>query len=140
MKLYFSKEPITDPTYTHIRDINLIDILADDLEAEEILVENFLNEFTYNMFGQVLNKIVSKLRLGGEIIVCEHDIDFLCYKLSTGKIDPKEFNEIVFSGGPANCLFRMDTVIDLLKQGGLRIMERFIDPNDLYIVKARRQL
>lgn len=140
MKLYFSKEPITDLTYTHIRDINLIDILADDLEAEEILIENFLNQFTYNMFGQVLNKIVSKLRLGGEIIVCEYDIEFLCHKLSIGKIDTKEFNEIVFSGGPANCLFKMDTVIDLLQQGGLRIVEKVIDANDLYVVKARREL
>ena len=140
MKLYFSKESITDPTYTHIRDINLIDILSDDLEAEEILIENFLNQFTYNMFGQVLGKIMSKLRLGGEIIVCEHDIEFLCNKLSTGKIDQQEFNEIVFSGGPANCLFKMDTVIDLLQQGGLRIKEKVIDENNLYIVKARREI
>ena len=138
MKLYLSKEFVSQESYTHIKDINLLDIMCDDMEADEIIVDNFLNQFTYSQFGQVLNKIATKLRLGGTIVVSEYDIDFLCNSLITGKIDQQEFNELVFTGGPAQCLFKVETVVDLLQQSGLKITEKFIDSNDLCIVKAVR--
>lgn len=138
MKLYLSKEFVSQESYTHIKDINLLDIMCDDMEADEIIVDNFLNQFTYAQFGQVLNKIATKLRLGGMITVSEYDIDFLCNSLTVGKIDQQEFNELIFTGGPAQCLFKVETVVDLLQQSGLRIVEKFIDSNDLCIVKAVR--
>ena len=138
MKLYLSKEIIADNSYTYIRDINLLDIMCDDMEAEEIVVDNFLNQFSYSQFGQVVNKIVTKLRIGGQITVAEHDIDFLCHGITTGRLDQQEFNEIVFSGGPAMSLFKTETVVDLLLQNGLKIDEKTIDSNNLCIVKATR--
>lgn len=138
MKLYFSKEFVEMSSYTHIKDINLIDIFCDDMEAEIIIIDNFLNQFTYDVFGQIVNKIASKLKIKGIITICENDIDFLCHRLTTGAIDQKDFNDIVFSGGPAQCLFKIETVVDLLKQSGLKVIEKFIDPNMQCIVKASR--
>lgn len=138
MKLQFTKEVSSIDYYTHVRDMNLVDILCDDMEAEEILVDNFLNQFSYNVLGNAVSKIVSKLRLGGHITIAEHDIDFLCHNFSVGKLNHQEFNDIVFSGGPALCLFSMETVVDLLKQAGIKITEKFIDENNLCIIKATR--
>jgi hypothetical protein len=138
MKLQFTKEVSSIDYCTHVRDMNLVDILCDDMEAEEILVDNFLNQFPYNVLGNAVAKIVSKLRLGGQITITEHDIDFLCHNLSVGKLNHQEFNEIVFSGGPASCLFSIETIVDLLKQAGLKITEKFIDDNNLCVVKAKR--
>ena len=138
MKLQFTKEVSSIDYYTHVRDMNLVDIQCDDMEADEILVDNFLNQFTYSILGNVVSKIVSKLRLGGQITIAENDIDFLCHNLSTGKMNHQEFNDTIFSGGPAMCLFSVETIVDLLKQAGLKITEKFIDSNNVCIVKAKR--
>jgi len=137
-KLYFTKEVSAPDSYTHIRDMNLCDILCDDYESEEIVVDNFLNQFPYNILGQVLNKIVGKLRLNGEIAIIECDIDFIAHNLTVGKITQQEFNEIVFSGGPASCLFSMETIVELLNQAGLKITEKLFDENQTSIIKAQR--
>jgi hypothetical protein len=137
MKLIFTKANNNTDDAVIINDINIVDILADDAEATDILVDEFLNQFSYADAGKVLNKILSKLRLGGSITVVQTDGELICYHLARGMIDLERFNEIVFPY-PCKSLMSLEIVEALLKNAGIKIVSKHITENDIAIVKGTR--
>jgi hypothetical protein len=139
MKLLFTNQiPQDSNGVCCITDLSLLDMMCDDAEAEDIVVDEYLRRFKYAEIGPVMQKIVSKLRIGGTITVVDRDIELMAYRLSKGDIDVDQFNDLLCSEGPINCFVTMDTIRDLLNSFGIHIQEQFINEQFLYSVTGRR--
>lgn len=138
MKLIFTRENEEDNNAVIVNDIGILDILAEDAEATEIIVDEFLNQFSYADAGKVLNKILSKLRIGGTIVVIQLDVEILANHLSRGMIDVEQFNAVAFPG-PCKSLMSLEIIETLLKNAGVKITSKFIK-NDIAIVKGIRNV
>lgn len=117
-----------------INDIKIIDVLVEDGEADTIIVDDFINQFTYFDAGNVLNKIISKLRIGGEIIILQPEIEIAAQRLSRGHINIETFNNLMFTGSNNNFL-SLEIIETLLKNAGIEIT--FKNINDLCIATIK---
>lgn len=136
MKVILTRNAIEDNDAVIINDINIIDIMVADAEATEIIVDEFLNQFSYADAGKVLNKILSKLRLGGTVTVVQTDIELLAYHLARGMIDVERFNEIAFPG-PCKSAMSLEIVESLLKGARIKIIHKFFN-DDICTVRGVR--
>lgn len=117
-----------------INDIKIIDILVEDGEADVIIIDDFINQFTYLDAGNVLNKIISKLKVGGEIIVLQPEIEVAAQRLSCGQINIETFNNLMFTG-PNNNFLPIEIVENLLQNANIKIT--FKNINELYIATVK---
>lgn len=121
MKLLFSKNQAGPDDAIVINDISVLDIMADDGEANLIVIEDhYLAQYSYEDAGKVLNFIMSKLRIGGKIIITQTDADMACYQLTRGMIDLHQFNEMMFPF-PISSFISIEIIESLLTQAGIKI-------------------
>lgn len=120
MKVVFTNEHISSNDLI-INDINICDILVDDGEADQILVDDFLSSYSYDECGNVLNKILSKLSIGGTIIIKYVDIEHMLSTFVTlVNFDAKSFNDVLFYK-PVKSMITTEIVKDLLSNFGVTI-------------------
>lgn len=138
MKIYISTDQPEMPQYTHVPNIMSLDASVLDCEATEIIVKDFLCQFTDMELVPLLSKILGKLRMGGTITILDNDIDITYMKYDRGDIDLKTLNAIVFRGQPKKSFLNIDTVKDLIKNN-FSIEQSSVDSQDgNFILKARR--
>jgi hypothetical protein len=140
MKVIISHKNPQQNSHTWIQDISTLDVLVDDAEATEIIVDCALCTFNFANIGGILNKIISKLRLDGKIIIYEKDIDIVCYTYNKSGMNIQDLNSLIFEEVPAVASFLNTEVIsDLLTQAGLTIEEKFVNNDTMQsIIIARR--
>jgi hypothetical protein len=140
MKVIISHRNPQQDSHTWIQDIRSLDVLVDDAEATEIIVDCTLCTFDYSNIGSILNKIVSKLRINGKMIVYEKDVDIICHNYDKSGMNIQDLNSLVFEETPAvACLLNVEVISDLLTQAGLQIEEKFINNDTMQsIIIARR--
>lgn len=118
-----------------------LDKYVDNGECEEILIQDILACFPHNMIYYVLDKWLSKLSIGGKIIVVENDIDIIVNQYNNGMINSEEINKLLFGdksiGIAKTSCFSMFTVKDFFENKGLKIMKVKIDGTEV-IVEAQR--
>ena len=141
MKIIISHKNPEQDSHTWIQDMSSIDVLVDDAEATEIVIDCTLCTFAFQNVGSLLHKIVSKLRLGGTVIVYEKDIDIVCHNYNKSGMNIQDINSLIFEDTPAVAsVLNIEVVSDLLKQAGLTIEEKFVNNNTMQaIVIARRE-
>jgi hypothetical protein len=66
-------------------------------ECQEILLGDSLNKIEYDRLGEVLQIIVSKLRMGGRIKLFGLEPGALCRGYLTANISEADFNKTLFS-------------------------------------------
>ncbi len=140
MKVIISHRNPQQDSHTWIQDIRSLDVLVDDAEAIESIVDCILCTFDYSNIGSILNKIVSKLRIDGKMIVYEKDVDIICHNYNKSGMNIQDLNNLVFEETPAvACLLNVEVISDLLTQSGLQIEEKFINNDTMQsIIIARR--
>ena len=79
MRIYLSKSQPSDASYTWISDLNTLDLLVEDCEATEIIVDNILANFKFEEIGDVIKKIMSKMRIDSQITFYQLDFDLLSH-------------------------------------------------------------
>jgi hypothetical protein len=136
MKVIFTRANVEDNDAVVINDINIIDIMVEDAEATEIVVDEFLNQFSYADAGKVLDKILSKLRINGKIIIVQTDVELLAYHLARGMIDVERFNEIAFPG-PCKSMMSLEIIETLIQAIGVKITRKFFN-DDIATVEGVR--
>lgn len=138
MKVYISsKKPETDQ-YQHISNIMTLDNSVLDCEANDIIVNNYLSDFSDGEHELLISKILSKLRLNGTITIIDNDFDILANRYSRNEIDIKTMNQFVFDGGTKKSLLKIESVIELLN-GKCKIEQSSITSQDGgFMIKARR--
>lgn len=138
MKIYISSSKPETEEYTHVSNIMTLDTAALDCEATEIVVKNYLSEFTDAEIKPLLAKILSKLRLDGTITILDNDIDITYMRYDRGDIDLRSLNSIVFGGGVKKCFVNVETVKGLLTQG-CKVEQSMLDSESgNFVLKARR--
>ena len=139
MKIYFSRSQPEEEGAVWISDFRSIDVLVNDAEATSIIVDNFLSCVAFSDIGAAIDKIVSKLRMDGCISFFQQDIDMLSHHHGRMSLDFQEYNDLLFSEGPIQSVFNMESLCDLLSSYPLLIetIEMNYD-NFQAIVTARR--
>lgn len=138
MKVYISTEQPETPEYTHVPNIMSLDSVALDCEATDIVVKDYLSQFTDNELMPLLQKILSKLRINGTITILDNDIDITYMKYDRGDIDLKALNSIVFRGQSKKSFLNIETVKDLVKDVFTLEHSSVDAQTGNFIVKARR--
>lgn len=127
MKIYIAQnqsEELEKLGHLRIGDFSKIDIIIDDAECTDIVIQD-LSFVSYDDLKYFLEKIVSKLRLGGKISICSPDVYSLSLKLIRKLINASQFNEIVFGeGGSVRCIHDLKAVQEVLSELGLEITEK----------------
>lgn len=138
MKIILTRdEKFFNPEYK-IVNLNNIDFECCDAECTNINVDFFLGLVNFNEIGKVLQKIVSKLRLGGEIVIQDIDIELLSYKLGRGIIAVSDFNRELFASSVLLSAVSVDVVRDILQQLGIKITHQEIINNKTFVLKGIR--
>jgi hypothetical protein len=93
--------PLTLNGYTDIT--NMVMLQSDDTvangEADEIVVFHMLNTYQVQELPQVIMVLMSKLKIGGTLILYYNDVVETCRLLLLNVMDIPTFNQIVFSQG-----------------------------------------
>ena len=117
-----------------------LDPYVDNGEAEEILVQDILSCFPYGMSPFVIDKWLSKLSIGGKIIIIEEDINILLNEYTCGRLNNEQVNERLFGkleGLTKSSCVSMFNIADFLQNKGLKILKKKID-NTIVVVEAQR--
>lgn len=138
MKIIFSKYQQEKDGYVCITNLNTLNIIVEDAEATEIIIDNYLSAFTYKQVPEVLNKILNKLRIKGNITIYQPDIDFICFEYTKNNIDQNTLNDILFDGGPLGSFWSMETLCELLKNYNIEILNKKFVNQTLAIINGVR--
>lgn len=137
-KVVFKIGGTEDDNVVHIDNMNNIHILINDAEADLILVDDFLSDFSYQDVGNVLNLILSKLRINGTIVVNFVDGELAAYNLTRGFMTLEEYNDLVFYK-PIKSVINTSIVVDLLKSFNISVESKIINKdNNVSVVTGRR--
>jgi len=138
MKIYLSPQGPSDQSYTHISNVAALDSQVLTNEASEIIVDKFLSQFFYNEIKDVIDKIISKMRLNSSITFIEPDMDLLAQKYIRDDVDLETINNLVFNNRTAKSILTMQFLNGALV-GKLNILEKHFDENSAQIIlKAGR--
>ena len=103
-------------------------------------MDNFLSSFNFDVVGHVVSKIVSKLRISGEVIFYVKDISLICHNVDSMGLEISEINKLFFEDSAnMSSVLNIENVCDLLEGAGLKIHEKYLNVETCQgIVKARR--
>ena len=140
MKVVLSHSKPELQSHSWIQDINTLDTIVDNSEATEIIVDNFLSSFNFDVVGHVVSKIVSKLRISGEVIFYVKDISLICHNVDSMGLEISEINKLFFEDSAnMSSVLNIENVCDLLEGAGLKVHEKYLNVETCQgIVKARR--
>ena len=140
MKIILSNRKPSESNHIWVSDISSIDLFVDDSESTEIIIDSMLASFSHSELGTVLNKVASKLRINGRIIIYERDIDMICHHYNRMGMGIQDINNLLFdSSSSIASVLNTETIVDNLKQMGLTIEEQFINSETMQsIITARR--
>lgn len=139
MKAYIGNRTIEDPSFKSIKDISLLKVIADDSECTAIILDGILKNYTMSEIGDVINLAISKLRIGGELIIGDIDFDIMIFThKKIGNLI--ELNKMVESVGGFKSFLTYNIIMDSLKQNN-RLKLNSIDINNLeFKLSYKREL
>ena len=140
MKIYLSIQPPEDDLgYTWVPSLAALDSMVQDSEATSIVVDNFLSSEEIDKVGEMLFKIVKKMRINSEIIFYQQDIDLVCHEYSRASFNLEALNQHIFSFPETKSVFNTDILCSALDSLNLEITNKQLNPANFQgVVKARR--
>lgn len=141
MKVYISTKKPENNEFIHTANLMWLDNLVLDSEARIIVVDNFFQQFTIKEIPVVMEKILSKLRLGGELLIEETDIDVVSLKYYRGDLSLEEVNNTMFlNESSIKSVFTVEFFRSLLSSLNITITELSLDNRTAsFLIKAGRQ-
>ena len=138
MRIYLSNTQPSDTSYTWISDLNTLDLLVENCEATDLIVDNILANFKFEEIGDVIKKIMSKMRIGSQVTFYQLDFDLLSHHYNKGLIGIHDVNTCLFAGNSKSSVFNMVDICNLMSDY-LKIESKdFSNDNFQCIVTARR--
>jgi hypothetical protein len=114
MKVYIGTREIEDKNFKCLKDVTLLQAIADDSECTNIILDGVLRKYTLSEIANVLNLVLSKLRLGGELIISDLDFDLVVFAhKKLGNLP--ELNKMVESIGGFKSFLTYELVSDIVK-------------------------
>jgi hypothetical protein len=105
MKLFLSvdKPPINGYTSidlaTQVIDFNNMDTMCEAAECIEMILDEVLNFIDLQHMPDILQKLISRLRKGGKLIITGFDINEITKSYINGILSIADFNQLLFSSG-----------------------------------------
>lgn len=139
MKIYLCPlQQAEDKSHTWVSNMAVFNNTVDDSEATSIICDYFLLSFVYEELREVLQRIVSKMRLQSELVLIYPDINILSQRLQREDINTETLNAILFKCGPIKSIFSMDIIEGLLPPNIQITHKHFDNITSNVIIKARR--
>ncbi len=139
MKICISTKQQNIGTHTLISNIMNLDEVVFDCEATDIVVDNYLSQFSEKELPQLLYKILSKLRINGTITISDVDIDIVTMRYSRGDINIKDLNDLLFDGTYRKSILNLESVSEVLNNNNFKTEQSSIDSNTgLFFITVRR--
>ncbi len=126
MKIYLCLRQPEEKTHKWVQNIAVLNGIVENSEATSIVCDNFLSSFTYDELGEVLEKMVSKMRLRSELIIINPDIKLLSQKICNEEIDITTLNDILFKCGPIKSLSSVEELCELMPEN-LQVTHKHLD-------------
>jgi predicted SAM-dependent methyltransferase len=141
MKVYISTKKPENDEFIHVSNLMWLDNLVLDSEARVIVVDHFFQQFTIKEIPVVMEKILGKLRLGGELLIEETDMDVVSLKYYRGDLSLEEVNNTMFTDQSSiKSVFTVEMFRSLLSSLNIVIENLSLDNQAAsFLVKARRQ-
>jgi len=138
MKIYLSHKKSTNSEFTHVSNIMMLDNIVTNCEATEIVVDNFLLQFSLGELPIALDKILSKLRINSKLTIKEKDIDIISMKYGRGDWSLEELNSNAFDSTAIKCFLNIETIQGKLSNK-VQIEKSHLDQkNGNFLIVARR--
>lgn len=135
MLVYLSQFDSPDENYRQFQTLSSFHRGVLDSEATSIVCDGFLRTFEYQEIPELLKLIIKKLRINGEIVIKDLDIDLVSRHVLDQAVDLATINEIC--RGSSKSLLLCEAIEGLL--AGLEVTAKQFDENTMtFIIKARR--
>lgn len=113
-------------------DVSNLDFICDNGEAEIIIANNILEYFHFDKVDGILNHWLSKLKVGGTLVITIYDIDELSRLFYLNRINMDEFNNLVFGKQKKGwdckkCALNLFNLTLVLENKGYKILKSSID-------------
>lgn len=141
MRVHLSQIESTDTSLKSIYDISCFNNSVLDGEAKLIVVNNFLCSFNISEIRQAIELIIKKIRIGGELVIIEQDIDLLAMKYFRDEISIEYFNTLLFKipQMSVKSILTSQFIKTFISASSLKIEEESFDENLCsYTIKARK--
>ena len=125
MKVFISNKTQKDG-YLCVPNINTLNIVVENGEAEEIIVDNFLSGFSRDGMVDILKTILAKVKLNGKVIIFQNDIEILSWQLTRGAINIDDFNNALFLDGPVLSTVTIEELSQLLTNNNFKVTSKRI--------------
>jgi hypothetical protein len=114
---------------------NLVDLTQlSDNECELILANDAIDSYSIDRVAELVQSLVSKLRLGGELVLGGTSIRLFCKQVLNSQLDESQASQIV---GSVASLTSPEPLVQVLSSMGLEIVEASMSGVH-YEVKAKR--
>ena len=114
---------------------NLVDLTQlSDNECELILANDAIDSYSIDRVAELVQSLVSKLRLGGELVLGGTSIRLFCKQVLNSQLDESQASQIV---GSVASLTSPEPLVQVLSSMGLEIVEASMSGIH-YEVKAKR--
>ena len=137
MKVIYTKNDPDLNGYIHVGNGQMLNLLVEDNEADEIIVENMLSQVPFSELPAYYHGLLSKLRVGGKLIIYYLDFYLLSMQYEKGHLTIKEVSELVFTEN-VQCLIN-ESVITSLIGDTLKIEKKDYNSSYLGIITGVRE-
>ena len=129
MKLFLSvdKPPINGynsiDLATQTIDFNNMNTVCEASECVELILDEVLNFIDLQQIPNILQKLISRLRKGGKVIITGFDINELTKSYLNGILSIADFNLVIFGNCRVKkvCCFSHNDIQNIITSNGLKI-------------------
>ena len=115
---------------------NLVDLSEiSDNECELILANDAMDSFSVSKGGQLITSLLSKLRMGGEIVLGGTSLRVFCKYVLNGQLDEAQASELV---GAYSSLTNVEPLVQAFNGLGVEVLETSISGLH-YEVRGKRR-
>ena len=140
MKIYLSATSPVDQNKSHqwVSSLSALDSLVAKSEASSIICENFFSTLPLEQLQMAMNLIISKMRIGCNLVITAPDITMLCQRMTKDEIDIGAINRILFKNGSIQSVCSTE-VIEQLIPLNIEILNKHFDiATSNIMITARR--
>ena len=139
MKVILSPEKTDINSHKHISDIKMFYDSVLESECTDLICDNFISTFDYNEIDQIIQILVSKMRMNSQLTIKEIDARLICKKFYVEELDLDTINSLLFSTKRKSIL-TSDKIIPLVGNKMELSNIHYDDKSCSSIIKYRRSL